>query len=106
MTVRLVDEIEEAERARLVLKAVQHDPEPEVPAPPKPTRPGRFELMEAMGVLARILGFRAQLFAGFVAAAVLSGWALASGGILPLVAASLFDVLVFAPLAYLAFRKG
>lgn len=105
--VRLLSEVEEAERAKLVLHAVEpsHD-DKETASPPKETPPGRLELIELMGTLARILGFRVQLLLAFIGAVGLSGWAVAQHDALALTAAALYNATVLLPILFVAYRRG
>lgn len=106
-TVRLVEEVEDVERARLAIHAVQPIREDtETATPPKEGKPGRAELIELMGVLARILGFRVQLLLAFMASAGLSAWAVYKGDVLSIVAAALFSAMVTLPILYVAYRRG
>lgn len=112
MTVRLVDEsfTEEAEQARAVLASVAPPPEPprEVPTIPKHRPPTRspVELVELMGVLARILGFRMQLFAAFLGAAGIGGYAVHRADTMSLTAAGMYFVLVFLPVLIVTYKRG
>jgi hypothetical protein len=107
MAVRLVSETEEEERARLVLHAVDPSREDtETATPPKETPPGRLQMIELMGTLARILGFRIQLAVGFLGGLGLGFYAASAGSIIALVAFGMYEAFIFAPLAYIAFRRG
>jgi hypothetical protein len=59
-----------------------------------------------MGVLARILGFRVQLFAAFLGALGLGGYAVYQANTMALTAAGMFNLMVFAPLCWIAFKRG
>lgn len=107
MGVHLISETEGEEQTRLILKKIGVQPErTEEPAPPKNNPPGRESLIEAMGILARILGFRVQLFVGFLGAAGIGAYSVAQPSPMSLTAAGMFDLLVFAPLAFIAYRRG
>ena len=107
MTVRLVSETEEAERARLKLHAIQPDPAPkESVSPPKEARPGRADLIEALATLARIAGFRWQLFAAFIGALGVGGYAVVNGSLAALAGAVIYNAMVLLPIAWIAFKRG
>lgn len=105
MTVHQLGEVDHGERVRLALHAVEPNPE-EHPKPPKAAVPGRMEMLEAMGALARILGFRMQLFAGFLGAVGLGALAVHEGTAMSMAASVIYDMLVFAPLAFIGFKRG
>lgn len=110
MVVRLVSETEteSEEQTRLILKSLGVEPEhPEEPRPPKTTPPIKSaDVIELMGVLAKILGFRVQLFAGFLGACGIGGYAVYQATPMALVAAGMFNIMVFGPLAWIAHRRG
>lgn len=112
MTVRLVDESfsEETEQVRAMLASIAPPPEPprEVPVLPKPSPPTRspIELVEMMGALARILGFRVQLLLAFLGAAGIGGYAVYRADTMSLIAAAMYDLLVLAPLIFVAYKRG
>lgn len=105
MTVHQLGEVDHGERVRLALHAVEPNPS-EQPAPPKFPTLGRMEMLEAMGALARILGFRMQLFAAFLGAVGLGALAVHEASVMSMAASVIYDVLVFGPLAYIGFKRG
>lgn len=109
MTVRLVSQTEEhpTERQRLLLHNVQElQPEREVPQPPRPNPPHREDLIELMGTIARILGFRLHLFLAFLGAAGIGGYAVYKGTPMALTAFGLYALLIFLPMLFSAHKRG
>lgn len=106
MTVHQLGEVDHGERVRLALHAVEPPNPPEPPQPPKFPMFGRMEMLEAMGALARILGFRMQLFAAFLGALGLGALAVHEGSVMSMAASVIFDVLIFGPLAFIGFKRG
>jgi hypothetical protein len=103
--VSLVSEEEAADRARLMihsLRPIQADEPAAEPSKPSP----RLEMVEMMGVLARILGFRIQLAMAFGGALGLGAYAVDQANAMSLVAFGLYNLMVFAPVAYIAYRRG
>lgn len=82
----------------------QPDPIPQPPPQhPQPQTPNRAQMML---VVARILGFRFQLLLAFGGAVSLSAVAVARADWMSLVAATVFDVLVFLPVLWSAHSRG
>lgn len=105
--VRLISEADSETQTRLILKSIGVEPDrPEEPTLPKPASPVKTDLIELMGVLAKILGFRIQLFAGFLGACAIGGYAVYQANLMALLAAGMFNIMVFLPLVFLAHKRG
>lgn len=110
MAVRVVEETgsEEVVRERLRLVGVDMPPErqtePSYPVQAKP--PTRAMMMEVMTSLTRVLGFRLQLLLAFFGAAGLGGVAVYEQTTASLVAAVVYDALVFLPVLWVAYKRG
>ena len=113
MGVRLVAE-DEVEQAAAALRDLQPplmrlpQGEPVPPAKPAaPSGPSREAAMMALIAMAsRILGFRVQLFGAFLGSVWLSVYSVEQPGYIPLGVLALYNLMVLAPMIFLAYRRG
>lgn len=77
-----------------------------VPPPPAPRPAPHKQIMEVLGVLAVIAGFRLQLFAAFLGAVGLGAYAISNPSTGVLTAMGIYDALVFLPVLYVANKRG
>lgn len=105
MTVRLVGEEAQSALGAGGFSDILPDRETMPAQPVKPPPPIR-DLTELQAQIARIMGFRLQLLLGFLGAAGLSGYSVYDHSTPSMVAAGVYDLLVFLPLLFTAYRRG